>query len=232
MRVIKLVFALLLVSSLAANVVWLARGWGEPSRRSSTQSPALDQFEVIRTKGGLLAVSTIKAPELFQATADHTILGVPVGQTTSQIRVQAIYGYHVELAPEWKVTLRDKTNYVDLTGSARMKWLFRAANLHAVRPVVKLANGTMLVGNRADVTASVGQAEPEMIESEFTITPIRWYTLDAEKVVVTRPGPVDAPDLSKVDEVGFADLTPGGGHGNAGWINIGPFEVYGKPVAR
>ena len=77
--------------------------------KAKSHMSALDQFEVIRTKGGLLAVSTIKAPELFQATADHTILGVPVGQTTSQIRVQAIYGYHVELAPEWKVTLRDKT---------------------------------------------------------------------------------------------------------------------------
>ena len=37
------------------------------------------------------------------------MLGVPVGQTTSQIRVTAVYSYHVELAPEWKVTLRDKT---------------------------------------------------------------------------------------------------------------------------
>jgi hypothetical protein len=102
------VFALLVVCSLIANAIWLSRLWGEPARRTTTQSAAIDQFEVIRTKGGLLAVSTIKAPELFQATAEHTVLGVPVGQTTSQIRVQAVYGYHVELAPEWKVTLRDK----------------------------------------------------------------------------------------------------------------------------
>ncbi len=106
---IRLALALLLALSLAANLVWLSRLWGEPSRRSASHSPALDQVEVIRTKGGLLAVSTIKAPESFHATADHTILGVPVGQTTSQIRVQAVYAYHVELAPEWKVTLRDRT---------------------------------------------------------------------------------------------------------------------------
>lgn len=101
-------FALLVMASLIANGIWLSRLWGEPARRTATQSAAIDQFEVIRTKGGLLAVSTIKAPELFQATAEHTVLGVPVGQTTSQIRVQAVYAYHVELAPEWKVTLRDK----------------------------------------------------------------------------------------------------------------------------
>ena len=109
MRVIRLALALLLAASLAVNVVWLSRLWSEPARRSGTFSPSLDQVEVIRTKGGLLAVSTIKAPESFHATADHTILGVPVGQTTSQIRVPAVYSYHVELAPEWKVTLRDKT---------------------------------------------------------------------------------------------------------------------------
>lgn len=105
---IRLVFAMLVLASLAANLYFLLRDGGE-HRRVVTQSPSVDQFEVIRTKGGLLAVSTIKAPEFFQATADHQVLGVPVGQTTSQIRVTAVYSYHVELAPEWKVTVRDKT---------------------------------------------------------------------------------------------------------------------------
>jgi hypothetical protein len=102
------VIALLVVASVAANLYFLLRD-RDDHRRVVTQSAAVDQFEVIRTKGGLLAVSTIKAPEFFQATADHQVLGVPVGQTTSQIRVSAVYSYHVELAPEWKVTLRDKT---------------------------------------------------------------------------------------------------------------------------
>ena len=105
---IRLVLALLVLASVAANLYFLLRDSGS-DRRVVTQSAAVDQFEVIRTKGGLLAVSTIKAPEFFQATADHQVLGVPVGQTTSQIRVTAVYNYHVELAPEWKVTVRDKT---------------------------------------------------------------------------------------------------------------------------
>lgn len=108
MLLIRLAFALFVLASVAANLYFFLRDSGE-HRRVVTQSPAADQFEVIRTKGGLLAVSTIKAPEFFQATADHQVLGVPVGQTTSQIRVSALYSYHVELAPEWKVTLRDKT---------------------------------------------------------------------------------------------------------------------------
>jgi hypothetical protein len=129
------------------------------------------------------------------------------------------------------VTLRNRDNYVDLTGSARIHWVTRAANLHEVRPVLKLADGTLIVGNHVDFTPSaVGQAEPEMVESEFSIAPNHWYTLDPERVVTTRP--VDNPNLSKVDEVGFVDLMPGGGHGSAGWINVGAIEVYGKPVKR
>jgi hypothetical protein len=129
------------------------------------------------------------------------------------------------------VTLRDKNNYVDLTGPARIRWVTRANNLHVVRPVLKLADGMLIVGDHLDVTPlAIGQAEPEMVESEFSIAPNRWYTLDPDKVATTRP--VANPDLSKVDEVGFADLMPGGGHGSAGWINVGPFEVYGKPVKR
>lgn len=130
------------------------------------------------------------------------------------------------------VTLRDRNNFVDLSGAAKIKWLYRAANLHAVRPVVRLASGQMLVGNHADATPAVGQIEPDMVESEFSLAPLRWYVLDPEKVVIVRPGSVDNPDLSRVDEVGFVDLMPGGGHSNAGWINVGPFEVYGKPVKR
>ena len=123
------------------------------------------------------------------------------------------------------VTLRDKNNYVDLTGPARIRWVTRAANLHAVRPVLKLA------GDHVDVTGvAIGQAEPEMVETEFSIGPNRWYALDPEKVATTKP--VDTPDLSRVDEIGFADLMPGGGHGSAGWINVGAIEVYGKPVKR
>ena len=91
---IRLVFALLVVVSLLANLYLLLRDDGS-QHRTATQSAAVDQFEVIRTKGGLLAVSTIKAPDFFLATSDHTVLGVPVGQTTSQVRVRAVYRYHV-----------------------------------------------------------------------------------------------------------------------------------------
>jgi hypothetical protein len=38
--------------------------------------------------------------------------------------------------------------------------------------------------------------------------------------------------LSKVDEIGFADLLPGSGHGWGGFVNVGRIEVYGRAVER
>jgi hypothetical protein len=35
-------------------------------------------------------------------------------------------------------TLRDKNNYVDLTGMAKVRWTTRASGFHAVRPVIRL----------------------------------------------------------------------------------------------
>lgn len=131
-------------------------------------------------------------------------------------------------------TLRDKNNYVDLTGLAKVRWVTRASGFHVVRPVVKLADGTMLVGDHVDASTTT------FLESEFAFTGLRWIKLDPERVVTTGVyGPVgeasswvENPDLSKVDEVGFADLMPGTGHGSGGWVNVGRFEVYGKPVKR
>ena len=50
--------------------------------------------------------------------------------------------------------------------------------------------------------------------------------------VVTRGTWVEKPDLSNVEEVGFADLLQGTGHGWGGFVNVGKIEVYGKPVQR
>src|SRR5215510_12403464 len=38
------------------------------------------------------------------------------------------------------VTLRDRRNYVDLTGAARLRWILRTNAIHFLHPVVRLAD--------------------------------------------------------------------------------------------
>jgi hypothetical protein len=128
------------------------------------------------------------------------------------------------------VTLRHKRNFVDLTGLARIRWVTRTSGFHVVRPVVKLADGTWLVGDSAEGAHSSNSTL--FLESEVAVANVRWLALDIARVVTRGQGWVEKPDLTKVDEVGFADLLPGSGHGWGGFINVARIEVYGRSVPR
>jgi hypothetical protein len=121
--------------------------------------------------------------------------------------------------------LRDKDNFVDLTGLAMIRWVTKVSGFHQVHPILKLADGTWLVGDHADGSTT------DWHENEFSVSDVRWRKLNIAKVVTTGDW-VNGPDLSKVDEVGFTDLLPGSGHGPGGWSDVGKIEVYGKPVKR
>jgi hypothetical protein len=123
------------------------------------------------------------------------------------------------------VALRDKQNYVDLTGLASIKWITKVSGFHEIRPVVKLADGTWLVGDQTS-GSTVG-----WLENELSFKNMKWLRLDPEKAV-TKGNFVQHVDLGKVDEVGFIDLMPSSGHGPGGWSDVAQIEVYGKPVAR
>jgi hypothetical protein len=122
------------------------------------------------------------------------------------------------------VTLRDKRNYMDLTGLARLRWIVRTNSIHVLYPVVKLADGTFAAGNRGITT------DGEFLQVEVAFGGMRWYQLDPVKVVVTSE--IKNPELSKVDEVGLVTLAPGGGHGIAGSANFSTVELFAKGVAR
>lgn len=122
------------------------------------------------------------------------------------------------------VTLKHKRSYVDLTGLARLRWLVRTNAIHTLYPVVKLADGTMLVGNRGIATSD------EFLEVEVAFSGMRWYKLDPKKVVVGTE--TKDPDLHRIDEVGLATLAPGGGHGIAGSANLSTVELFATTVPR
>ena len=122
-------------------------------------------------------------------------------------------------------TLRDKTNFADLSGLARIKMVTKTSGFHKVSPIVKLADGTMLIADRFEGSTV------DWLESDLAVSEMRWRKLDPERVVTTGDWVVN-PNLSRVDEIGFADLMPGSGHGQGGWSDVARIEVYAKPVKR
>ncbi|MEO6277530.1 MAG: hypothetical protein ABIP59_06905 [Roseateles sp.] len=91
-----------MIVGVAANAALFAWQLRAPPKTVTTVTSA--DAVVMRTAGGLLEVSTVSAEERFDSTTTHTVLGVPLGKTVAQIRVPAVYRYHIPLAKEW--TLR------------------------------------------------------------------------------------------------------------------------------
>ncbi len=121
--------------------------------------------------------------------------------------------------------LRDKNNYVDLSGWGKIRWVTRESGLNQVHAIIKLADGTWLVSEHGDAVGLDHNI------SEFTVSESRWIGLDIDRVV-TRGVWLDKPDLSRIDEVGFTTLMPGSGHGYGGYADLVWIEVYGRPVPR
>ena len=122
----------------------------------------------------------------------------------------------------WAVSLRHKTNDVDLRGQSRIKWRAKQAGFRFLRPIIKLANGEWLVASGYD------DASADWRECEFIVADLTWRRLNIEKVIEGRV--VRNPDLSRVVEIGFTDLMTGGDSdacSRLDWI-----EVWGRTVER
>ena len=105
MKVLNLIAVPVLLASLAGNAFY----WWTGRHTPACESPVSDGPVALHVKGGLLEVSTINSPERFTATSDDSILGVPIGKVLTRIEVPVVYRYHVKLAEDWRVLLKDKT---------------------------------------------------------------------------------------------------------------------------
>lgn len=103
--VLVVVIAALAAAVLGDRVSWLP--WSKRAREA--RSVMATEVLVMRTPGGLLEVSRIEANERFDKKFIYSVLGAEVGETTAYIRVPAVYRYHIELAPEWKVVRTGET---------------------------------------------------------------------------------------------------------------------------
>lgn len=124
------------------------------------------------------------------------------------------------------VAWRDRKAFGDLTGLARIRVATKMSGFHKLYPIVKLASGDWYLADRP--TSSLTK---DWVTEEIPLTEARWIKLDIANVV-TKGNLVDKIDLSRVDEIGFADLIPASGHGPGGWFDLGEVDVYGKAVPR
>ena len=103
----KTILAASVTFSIALNVFLAYRTWFAPA---VTQTTITTGAAVVgRTPGGLLEVSTISAEERFDSSTNHSVVGVPLGQTVAQVRVSTVYRYHIPLAKQWNVRFSGNT---------------------------------------------------------------------------------------------------------------------------
>ncbi|MBI4474851.1 MAG: hypothetical protein HY646_19420 [Acidobacteria bacterium] len=135
-------------------------------------------------------------------------------------------------------TLRDRNKYFDLIGRSNIKFTTIVSGFHRVRPIIKLADGALLIGDQAEGSVS------DYHQYQINFSECRWLRLDPVRGV-TLGGTWVEPDLSKVDEVGYFDVIPGSGAWTeglpvekqpappaGGWIAVSSFELWGQPVSR
>ena len=132
----------------------------------------------------------------------------------------------------WAVMLKDRNNYFDLRDTARIRWRTRGRGLHLLRPVVKLADGSMWVSDYVE------QFSTYFHENEiFLVDIFRWREVEPTTMAEARarggqPLWRTDLDLSMVDEIGFTDLRTGAGDGTQGNTAVDWIAVYGNPVSR
>ena len=220
----------------AALVLWVPVAVAQiaPAPAASTQKPGMTP------RPPLLFSEPWRLPPYTGEQTDENMRFTPAVVTNPRLEVK-LYGpdapviraaVHEERIDLWNgmssspvaVTLRDRRNHVDLTDAARLRWIVRTNAIHLLHPVVKLADGRLIVGDRGITTHG------EFLTVEIAFSGMRWYALDPMKVVVLTE--VMNPNLRMVDEVGLAMLSPGGGHGIAGSANLSTVELFAYPVPR
>jgi hypothetical protein len=90
-----------------------------------------------------------RATEYRRSERDHDVLWKAAKQiltTSAPGSAEAPYGVWTGTAEDpFAVTFKLKGSYVDMTGLANICWFTKTSGFHAIRPVVKLANGNLLV---------------------------------------------------------------------------------------
>jgi hypothetical protein len=148
------------------------------------------------------------------------------------------YTYTGETVGNWALTVSDRTAYWNLTRDGRVRLKTRNSGYRFLHVVIKTADGRYFVSEEGSGESTA------WIETDYILSDLHWRNLlmtdtptnasnrrapDPKRVPIVATSKA-APDLSRVEEVGFSDLMPGG------WIpatsRVNAFWLWGKAVPR
>lgn len=124
----------------------------------------------------------------------------------------------------WAVTFKHKDAYADLSSFAKIRWRTKQAGFHNLRIILKLADGSWLIGDQFDEPSADWRVK------EFNVSDVTWWDFDIESIKEIKPVPIQEVDLKKVDEIGCTDLMRGGG--SSACSRLDWIEVYANPISR
>jgi hypothetical protein len=148
------------------------------------------------------------------------------------------YTYTGETRNPWMITVSDPTSYFDLRLPGKVMLRTRNTGFRLTHVVIRTPDGRFYVSeegsgessawmNRDYILADLQWRNVTMEDRPTTVNPNRPADPKRQVIVATSRA---TPDLSKIDEIGFTDLLPGGFIPATTRINA--WAVYGKKVAR
>jgi hypothetical protein len=104
-----LIGVVLTAAAVALGIGWVAQRLDGDTREVRSGIVAPEKPIVMRTRGGLLEVATVRALERFTREDSRDFWGIDLGTTVSQIQVPVTYRFHIEMAREWPIEVRGRT---------------------------------------------------------------------------------------------------------------------------
>jgi len=183
-----------------------------------------------------------RAQPMVQANLNNQALELQIYGNADEIRKTSHptedYTYTGETTTNWAITLSDPEHYWNLTGDARTRLKTRNSGLRTTHVVIKTADGGYFASEEGNPESTA------WIERDYIFRDITWRMLlmtdtptnrsnqrepNPERVPII-PTARAMPDLERVEEVGFSDLSAGG------WIpstsRVMSWEVWGQQVDR
>lgn len=105
------VLRLLIVASLVAFAIlcgvcaWFIYRVTGPVSTTAITRQFSEYLPTVGPADGILETATSSVPETFTQTDSASILDIPLGTTVSEIRVPAVYRYHIRLYDPWKLVM-------------------------------------------------------------------------------------------------------------------------------